>query len=78
MSPSVFDRPVVPYIEGEGAGSDMTPVMLKLVEAYRIKRQIQWMEVCAGEKSTQVCAKRLDQNSLPQYQSGQTACRFAC
>jgi isocitrate dehydrogenase len=53
------DQPVIPYIEGDGTGFDITPVMLKVVDAavaksYGGKRKIHWMEVFAGEKSTKV------------------------
>ena len=53
------DNPIVPYIEGDGTGFDITPVMLKVVDAavqkaYGGKRKIHWMEIYAGEKATQV------------------------
>src|SRR5215510_6975301 len=53
------DQPIVPYIEGDGTGVDITPVMIKVVDAavakaYGGKRKIHWMEIYAGEKSTQV------------------------
>jgi len=56
---NVSDRPVIPYIEGDGIGVDVTPVMQKLVnaaveKAYGGQRSIAWMEVYAGEKSTRV------------------------
>jgi len=56
---NVPDQVIIPYIEGDGTGYDITPVMLKVVDAavakaYAGKRQIHWMEVYAGEKSTQV------------------------
>ena len=59
VSLTVPDQPIIPYIEGDGTGMDITPVMLKVVDAavakaYNGKRQIHWMEVYAGEKSTQV------------------------
>ncbi|MDO8317836.1 NADP-dependent isocitrate dehydrogenase, partial [Rhodoferax sp.] len=59
FSLNVPDQPIIPYIEGDGTGLDITPVMLKVVDAavakaYAGKRQIHWMEVYAGEKSTQV------------------------
>jgi isocitrate dehydrogenase len=59
MSLNVPDQPIVPYIEGDGTGLDITPVMLKVVDAavakaYGGRRKIHWMEVFAGEKSTQV------------------------
>jgi isocitrate dehydrogenase len=55
----VPDQPVIPFIEGDGIGVDITPVMRQVVDAavnqaYSGKRQIAWMEVYAGEKSTQV------------------------
>ncbi|MEX1168100.1 MAG: isocitrate/isopropylmalate family dehydrogenase, partial [Hydrogenophaga sp.] len=59
LSLNVPDQPIIPYIEGDGTGRDITPVMLKVVNAaveraYGGRRKIQWMEVYAGEKSTQV------------------------
>jgi len=55
----VPDRPIIPYIEGDGIGIDISPVMKKVVDAaveksYGGRRQIQWMEIYAGEKSTRV------------------------
>ncbi len=52
-------KPIIPFIEGDGTGIDITPVMKKVVDAavehaYQGKRQIQWMEVYAGEKATKV------------------------
>ncbi|NML45678.1 NADP-dependent isocitrate dehydrogenase [Ramlibacter sp. G-1-2-2] len=59
MSLNVPDQPIIPYIEGDGTGVDITPVMLKVVDAavehaYRGKRRIHWMEMFAGEKATRV------------------------
>ena len=59
FSLNVPDEPIIPYIEGDGTGADITPVMLKVVDAavakaYAGKRKIHWMEVYAGEKSTKV------------------------
>jgi isocitrate dehydrogenase len=56
---NVPDQPILPYIEGDGTGVDITPVMIKVVDAavkkaYGGKRKIVWMEVFAGEKSTKV------------------------
>jgi len=56
---SVPDTPIIPYIEGDGTGVDITPVMIKVVDAavakaYGGKRKISWMEVYAGEKATRV------------------------
>jgi len=55
----VPDNPIIPYIEGDGTGVDITPVMIKVVDAavakaYGGKRRIHWMEIYAGEKSTRV------------------------
>src|SRR5664279_5986416 len=56
---NVPDNPIIPYIEGDGTGFDITPVMIKVVDAavakaYAGKRKIHWMEIYAGEKSTKV------------------------
>ena len=55
----VPDNPIIPYIEGDGTGVDITPVMIRVVDAavakaYGGKRTIHWMEIYAGEKSTRV------------------------
>ena len=55
----VPDQPIIPFIEGDGIGVDITPVMRKVVDAainkaYGDQRSISWMEVYAGEKSTTV------------------------
>ena len=52
-------NPIIPYIEGDGIGVDISPVMIKVVDAavqkaYGGKRKIAWMEIYAGEKATQV------------------------
>ena len=52
-------NPIIPYIEGDGIGVDITPVMKKVVDAavekaYGGERQIAWMEIYAGEKSTRI------------------------
>ena len=56
---NVPDRPIIPFIEGDGIGVDITPPMQRVVDAavdkaYGGKRSIAWMEVYAGEKSTRV------------------------
>ena len=56
---NVPNEPIIPYIEGDGIGLDITPVMLKVVDAavskaYEGQRKIHWMEVFAGEKSTKL------------------------
>ena len=55
----VPERPIIAFIEGDGTGRDVTPVMRKVVDAavtrvYGTQRQICWMEVYAGEKATQL------------------------
>jgi len=59
FSLSVPSNPIIPFIEGDGTGVDITPVMRKVVDAavkaaYGGKRQIEWMEMYAGEKSCKV------------------------
>lgn len=59
MSLSVPRNPIIPFIEGDGIGVDISPVMIKVVDAavekaYKGERKIAWMEVYAGEKATQV------------------------
>ncbi|MRR51607.1 MAG: NADP-dependent isocitrate dehydrogenase [Rhodocyclaceae bacterium] len=56
---AVPDNPIIAYIEGDGIGVDITPVMIDVVDAavakaYGGKRKISWMEVYAGEKSTRL------------------------
>lgn len=55
----VPNNPIIPYIEGDGIGVDVSPAMLKVVDAavekaYGGDRKISWMEIYTGEKSTQV------------------------
>jgi len=59
FSINVPDEPIIPFIEGDGTGVDITPVMMKVVDAavakaYAGKRKIHWMEIYAGEKSTRI------------------------
>ncbi len=56
---NVPDQPLIPFIEGDGIGVDITPVMLKVVDAavekaFDGRRRISWMEIFAGEKANQV------------------------
>ncbi|MBL8427824.1 MAG: NADP-dependent isocitrate dehydrogenase [Dechloromonas sp.] len=53
------DNPIIPFIEGDGIGIDITPVMIKVIDAavdkaYGGQKKIHWMEVYAGEKSTRI------------------------
>jgi len=59
LSLAVPDQPIIPFIEGDGIGVDITPVTLRLVDAavakaYGNSRRIAWMEVYAGRKATQI------------------------
>ncbi len=56
---NVPSHPIIPYIEGDGIGIDITPVMRKVVDAaveraYDGGRGIAWMEIYAGEKSLRI------------------------
>ena len=56
----VPDQPIIHYIEGDGIGVDITPVMIDVVDAavqkaYSGSRQIHWSEVLAGEKAFNAC-----------------------
>ena len=56
------DNPIIPFIEGDGIGSDITPAMIQVVDSaveksYEGKRKIEWMEIYCGEKSTEVYGK---------------------
>ncbi|MCP9759036.1 NADP-dependent isocitrate dehydrogenase [Aquitalea sp. S1-19] len=56
---AVPNHPIIPFIEGDGIGVDITPVMIKVIDAavekaYRGEKKIHWMEVYAGEKSTRL------------------------
>ncbi|MDF0605848.1 NADP-dependent isocitrate dehydrogenase [Neisseriaceae bacterium TC5R-5] len=56
---AVPNNPIIPFIEGDGIGVDITPVMIKVIDAavskaYGGSKKIHWMEVYAGEKSTKL------------------------
>src|SRR3990167_9942435 len=60
---TVPNHPVIPFIEGDGIGVDITPVMLKVVDAavkkaYGDKRKIAWMEIYAGDKAVKVYGEK--------------------
>lgn len=64
---NVPNNPIIPFIEGDGTGVDITPVMIKVVDAavakaYGGKKQIAWMEVYCGEKA----AEHYDGNWFPE------------
>jgi len=59
FSLNVPNNPIIPYIEGDGIGIDISPVMIDVInaavdKAYAGKRRLAWMEIYAGEKSTKV------------------------
>ncbi len=59
LSLNVPNFPIIPFIQGDGIGIDITPVMIKVVDqaiakAYGTKRAISWMEIYCGEKATKV------------------------
>ncbi len=59
---NIPNNPIIPYIEGDGIGVDITPPMINVVNeavkiAYKNKKKIEWMEVYCGEKATQVYSK---------------------
>ena len=56
---TVPNNPIIPFIEGDGIGVDITPVMIDVIDAavakaYGGEKKIHWMEVYAGEKATKV------------------------
>ena len=64
----VPNHPIIPYIEGDGIGSDVTPAMIQVVnaavsKAYKDKRSIEWLEIYAGEKAVEIYG---DQQWIPQ------------
>ena len=53
----VPDAPIIPYIEGDGIGTDVTPAAMRVIDAavdkaYQGQKKIAWMEIYAGEKAT--------------------------
>ncbi|MBI5040333.1 MAG: NADP-dependent isocitrate dehydrogenase, partial [Gammaproteobacteria bacterium] len=55
----VPDQPIIPFIEGDGIGIDVTPLMRRVIDAavqqaYGGKRKIAWMEIYAGEKANKL------------------------
>ncbi len=66
---NVPDRPIIPYIEGDGIGIDVTPAMLRVVDAavakaYGERRSIRWMEVWAGAKANRLYGEWLPEETL--------------
>ena len=56
---AIPNNPIIPFIEGDGIGVDITPVMIKVIDAavakaYNGEKKISWMEIFAGEKATRI------------------------
>jgi isocitrate dehydrogenase len=69
----VSNHPIVGLIEGDGIGTDITPVMLKVIDkivdkAYSGKKSIKWMEIYAGEKANELYGEYLPQETLDAIQ----------
>ena len=65
----VPEEPIIPYIEGDGIGVDITPAMKKVLEAavekaYGGRRRIHWKEVLAGEKAREATGSYLPEDTL--------------
>jgi len=66
---TVPDEPIIPFIEGDGIGVDVTPAMLRVADAavhkaYGSRRRIRWMEVYSGEKATRLYGRFLPEETL--------------
>jgi isocitrate dehydrogenase len=66
---NVPDRPILPYVEGDGIGIDVTPAMLRVTDAaiqkaYGARRSLAWMEVYAGAKAQRVYGDSLPEETL--------------
>ncbi len=65
----VPNNPIITYIEGDGIGIDITPVMLDVVntavkKAYGGEREIHWMEIYAGEKADSIYGEYLPEETV--------------
>ena len=66
---NVPNKPIITYIEGDGIGIDITPVMLDVVnasveKAYNGEKEIQWMEIYAGEKADSIYGEYLPEETV--------------
>ena len=66
---NVPNKPIITYIEGDGIGIDITPVMLDVVntaveKAYSGEKEIQWMEIFAGEKADSIYGEYLPEETV--------------
>ncbi len=65
----VPDRPIIPFIEGDGIGPEITPAMILVVnraveKTYGGSKEIQWTEILAGDKAEENTGERLPQETL--------------
>lgn len=72
---SIPNNPTIHYIEGDGIGVDITPVMIKVVDsavemAYNGEKKIQWNEVLAGEKAFNETGEWLPEETLDAMRNG--------
>jgi len=72
---SIPNNPTIHYIEGDGIGVDITPVMIKVVDsaveiAYQGQKKIQWSEVLAGEKAFNATGEWLPEETLEAMKTG--------
>ena len=63
------DKPIVPYIIGDGIGIDVTPVMKRVLnyaigKAYGVSKEIKWMEIYAGQQAQEICNSLLPQETI--------------
>ena len=63
------DKPIVPYIIGDGIGIDVTPVMKRVLnyaigKAYGVSKEIKWMEIYAGQQAIDICGQLLPQETI--------------
>ncbi len=68
----VPDNPIIPFVEGDGIGTDITPAMKKVVDAavnkaFNGKKRIVWMEVYAGEKANERYGEYLPKETLDAF-----------
>ena len=66
---NIPENPIIPYVEGDGIGIDITPAMIHVIDAavekaYNGRRKIAWMEVYAGEKANERYGEYLPEETL--------------
>jgi isocitrate dehydrogenase len=74
LSLNVPNHPIIPFIEGDGIGVDITPAMKAVVDAavlkaYGGKRSIEWMEVYCGEKADKIYGTYMPEETLKLYEN---------